>query len=102
MLNCETTEALNLSGAEWGGGWGGHSNPDYGRIINYGTDYIRTIILENRDKYPNEDWFYRSCSYTLDAIDIFGERYRHATLERAEKCDNSGDKAFLLRMAPKR
>ncbi len=99
MLNCETTDALNLSGAEWGGGWGGHSNPDYGRIINYGTDYIRTIISENRDKHPDEDWFYRSCSYTLDAIDIFGERYREAALERAEKCKNTDDKAFLLRMA---
>ena len=52
MLNCETTDALNRSGAEWGGGWGGHSNPDYGRIVNLGTDYIRTIIAENREKYP--------------------------------------------------
>ena len=28
-LFSETSEALNRSGAEWGGGWGGHSNPDY-------------------------------------------------------------------------
>ena len=99
MLNCETTDALNRSGAEWGGGWGGHSNPDYGRIINYGTDHIRTIISENCNKYPDEDWFYRSCSYTLDAIDIFGERYRKTALEQAEKCESTDDKAFYLRMA---
>ncbi|MBR5232578.1 MAG: hypothetical protein IKW03_00060 [Clostridia bacterium] len=99
MLNCETTDALNNSGAEWGGGWGGHSNPDYGRIINHGTDYIREIISANRDKHPDEDWFYRSCSYTLDAIDIFGERYRKTALERAEKCENPDDNAFYLRMA---
>ena len=99
MLNCETTDALNNSGAEWGGGWGGHSNPDYGRIINFGTDHIREIIAENRDKYPDEAWFYRSCSYLLDAFDILGERYRESALQNAKKCNNEDDKEFYLRMA---
>ena len=98
-LFSETSEALNRSGAEWGGGWGGHSNPDYGRIVNLGTDYIRTIIAENRKKYPDEDWFYRSCSYTLDAIDILGERYGELAIEMSRKCDNNNDKELLLRMA---
>lgn len=98
-LFCDSTEALDRSGAEWGGGWGGHSNPDYGRIINYGTDHIRSIIAENRDKYPDEAWFYRSCSYALDAIDIIGERYRLSALEKAENCEIADDKAFLLRVA---
>ncbi|MBR0348759.1 MAG: hypothetical protein IIX16_03875 [Clostridia bacterium] len=98
-LNCELTDSLDRSGAEWGGGWGGHSNPDYGRIINFGTEYIRSVIAENRVKYPDEDWFYRSCSYTLDAIDIIGERYREEALKKAEKCENADDKAFLIRVA---
>ncbi len=98
-LYSEPTEALDRSGAEWGGGWGGHSNPDYGRIVNFGTDHIRSIIAENRDKHPDEDWFYRSCSYVLDAIDIIGERYRFSALKKAEECENTNDKAFLLRMA---
>ncbi len=98
-LYSETTEALNRSGAEWGGGWGGHSNPDYGRIVNFGTDHIRSIINENRDKHPDEAWFYRSCSYVLEAIDILGERYRKAALEMAKKRENSDDKSFFLRMA---
>ena len=98
-LYSEPTEALDRSGAEWGGGWGGHSNPDYGRIVNFGTEHIRTIISENRDKYPNEAWFYRSCSYALDAMDILGERYRESALEKAEECDNSDDKTFFLRMS---
>ncbi len=98
-LFSESTEALNRSGAEWGGGWGGHSNPDYGRIVNFGTDYIRTIIAENSNKYPDEGWFYRSCSYVLDAIDIMGERYGKLALEKAENCENKDDKALLLRMA---
>ena len=99
LLNCGVTDNLNRSGAEWGGGWGGHSNPDYGRIINFGTDHIRSIIAENRDKYPDEAWFYRSCSCALDAIDIVGERYRLAAVEKAESCENDDDKAFLMRMA---
>ena len=98
-LFCDATEALDKSGAEWGGGWGGHSNPDYGRIINSGTDCIRSIISENFDKYPDEAWFYRSCSYTLDAIDILGERYRDKALENADKCENTDDKKFFIRMA---
>ena len=99
LLNSEITDKLNESGAEWGGGWGGHSNPDYGRIINFGTDYIRTIIAENRDKHQDEDCFYNACSYTLDAIDILGERYRETALENAEKSENENDKTFYLSMA---
>lgn len=99
LLNSEITDALNDSGAHWGGGWGGHGNPDYGRIINFGTDYIRSIIAENREKYPQEDWFYNSCSYALDAIDIMGSRYHEEALKRAKECDNADDKAFYLHMA---
>lgn len=98
-LYSESEQALDRSGAEWGGGWGGHSNPDYGRIVNYGTDHIRALIAENRGKHPDEAWFYRSCSYALDAMDIIGERYRLTALERAEACENAEDKEFLLRMA---
>ena len=99
LLNCNMTDGLDISGAQWGGGWGGHSNPDYGRIINHGTDYIRTIIAENRKKYPDEAWFYNACSHALDAMDIFGERYREEALKNVEKCSNDSDRTFYLRMA---
>ena len=98
-LFCPLTEKLDEADAEWGGGWGGHSNPDYGRIVNFGTDYIRSVIAENKDNHPSEDWFYRSCSYLLDALDIIGERYRKEALRKAAECADSADKAFLLRMA---
>ena len=98
-LFCDSTEALDRSGAQWGGGWGGHSNPDYGRIINFGTEHIRGIIAESRDKHPDEAWFYRSCSYALDAMDILGERYREAALEMAKNCGIAEDKEFLLRVS---
>ena len=98
-LYSEPTEALNLSGAEWGGGWGGHSNPDYGRIVNLGTDHIRAVIAENRGRHPGEEWFYRACAYALDAMDILGERYRACAAENACECENADDRAFFLRMA---
>ena len=98
-LFSESTEELNRCGAHWGGGWGGHSNPDYGRIINHGTDYIRSIIAENQDEHPDEAWFYRSCSCMLDAMEIIGQRYQSAALEKADNTDNAEDKAFLLRVA---
>ena len=98
-LYCEMTDALERADAEWGGGWGGHSNPDYGRIVCCGTDHIRAILAENRGKYPDVAWFYRACSYALEAIDIFGERYRKLAAARAAECENADDKAFLLRMA---
>ncbi len=98
-LCSEPTEILDRAGAQWGGGWGGHSNPDYGRIVNFGTDYIRAIIAENCDKHPEEYWFYNSCSCTLDAIDVMGERYRQKALDLAQECENADDKAFLIRVA---
>ncbi len=98
-LACESTDALDRVGAHWGGGWGGHANPDYGKIVNDGTDAIRRVITENKNKHPDEAWFYRSCSYALDALDMLGTRYREAALGRAEECENEEDRAFLLRMA---
>ena len=93
------SEALDRAGAEWGGSWGGHSNPDYGRIVRCGTEHIRAIIAENRGRHPDEAWFYRACSYAMDAIDILGERFRVLASESAEKCENADEKALLVRMA---
>lgn len=98
-LCASSADVLNRTSAHWGGGWGGHSNPDYGRIVNYGTDHIRTIIAENCDKHTEEAWFYRACSYALDALDVFGERYRAAALANAEQSENENDRAFFLRTA---
>lgn len=99
LLLSARTEALERADAQWGGGWGGHSNPDYGKIVCSGTEHIRSILAANRDQHPDEAWFYRSCSYALDAIDVFGERFRELAAETAEACENADDKALLLRMA---
>ena len=98
-LRDDASKALIEAGAEWGGGWGGHSNPDYGRIVNFGTEHIRRIIAENRVKHPDEAWFYNACACAMDALDILGERYRVLAAETAEICENEADKDFLLRTA---
>ena len=52
----------------WGGTWGGHSNPDFGRLVNLGTEGIRAIIDEYKQKNTiYTDCFYRACEYTLEA-----------------------------------
>lgn len=70
----------------WGGTWGGHSNPDFGRLVNLGTEGIRAIIDEYKQKNTfDTDWFYRGCEYTLDALDILGDRFLELARELAEK-----------------
>lgn len=98
-LCSDCVNTLNRVGAQWGGDWGGHSNPDYGRIVNHGTDYLRSIIADNRGSHPDQAYFYRSCSYALDALDILGERFCALAKEEAESCENNDDKAFLLRVS---
>lgn len=82
-----TIEARIMSdnGAGWGGTWGGHANPDFGRIVNEGTEGIRRRIEEGKAKnIYDSDWFYRGCEYTMDALDIMGERFRKLAIEKAK------------------
>lgn len=86
---------FKLAGASsiWAGSWGGHSNPDFGRIVNLGTNGIRELI--NKYKKINTDdcdWFYRSCEYALDALDILGERFCRLAKEKMNECTNGADR----------
>lgn len=69
--------------ALWGGGWGGHSNPNFGRIVALGTDGMREYIKACAEKNPSVPEFYRGCSMFLDALDIFGERFHALAEEKA-------------------
>ena len=84
LLNPPEYNALADSQAIWGGGWGGHANPDFGRIVNIGTDGVREII-ERCKKLgnPDSEWLYRACGYVMDALDILGERYCALAKEKA-------------------
>ncbi len=99
---CQTSQTLfrtteykkmNEAGALWGGGWGGHSNPDFGRVINLGTEGIREIINKYKEiNTEDSDWLYRGCEYAMDALDIYGERFRELAEKLAAECDDPANK----------
>ena len=93
-------DTLVRAGAEWGGGWGGHSNPDFGLIVNLGTDGIREKIALFRGKNTGDcDWFYRACEDAMDALDILGGRFRDLALEKAGESTDETEKARCLAAA---
>ena len=71
------------TGACWGGGWAGHSNPDYDRLLHLGTEGIRALIAEGLRKNPGAADFYEGCSLAMDALDVLGDRFRALALELA-------------------
>ena len=88
----ETHKTLMKSYAEWGGQWGGHSNPNFGRVVNLGTDGIRELIEKNKCNHPEAEPFYRGCSYALDALDILGERFRELAVKMMNECEDSDNR----------
>jgi len=66
----EKHRALAETHAEWGGSWGGHSNPDFGMIVNLGTEGVRTKIAECAKAHPESEPFYRGCSHAMDMARI--------------------------------
>ncbi len=79
----ENEKKLCLNKTLWGGGWGGHANPDYGTLIRIGTDGYREQIAKYR-KVNDADDFYDAMLMTLDALDIIAERFRKLAVEAAE------------------
>lgn len=82
----------------WGGGWGGHSNPEYGMLLSLGTGGLRERLALYKKLNPGREGFYRALSMTLDALEILGERTARLALEEAEKAEGER-KNHLLRLA---
>ncbi len=82
----------------WGGGWGGHSNPEYGMMLALGTDGLRERLALYKRLNPGKDGFYRALSMTLDALEALGKRTVSFALQEAEKADGER-KENLLRLA---
>ncbi len=80
-------DLLDSGAAEWAGGWGGHSNPDFGRIVNMGTEGIRELINEYKAKNSDDcDWFYRGLEYAMDALDLLGDRFLELAKKELAEC----------------
>ncbi|MGN1345615.1 MAG: pyruvate formate lyase family protein [Eubacteriales bacterium] len=90
---------LASTGACWGGGWAGHSNPDYDLLLHLGTTGLREKIAKFRAKNPGKEDFYEGCEIFMDAIDLLGERLHAAALEMAETAESPVARADFLKMA---
>lgn len=91
----------------WGGGWGGHANPDYDMILHLGTDGLREKIEKYRAVNPGRDEFYDACRMSLDALDILGDRFSLLAAETAETLEDERREWFIsiseaLKTVPRR
>jgi len=90
---------LASTSACWGGGWAGHSNPDYDRLLHLGTKGIRELIAKYRTVNAGKDDFYDGCDIFMDALDILGKRLRECALNMAENTDDPAAKSEFEKMA---
>ncbi len=68
----------------WAGQWEGHANPDHADVCHFGTDALRAKIEKYRALNPGKDEFYDACKMCMDALDIYGKRYRELALKMLE------------------
>lgn len=80
----------------WGRG-SGHSNPDYQLLLQKGTSGLRAKIERFRAVHIDKNDFYDALTLTLDALDIFGRRYRELA-EEMLKTANEEDAVCLKRL----
>jgi len=91
-------KALVDGKACWGGGWGGHSNPDYDMFLKLGTTGIKARIEEYRVKNPGNDAFYDGLSLSMDALEIYADRYSILAGYLANEAQGE-EKAHFLRLS---
>ena len=91
--------ALASTGACWGGGWAGHSNPDYDRLLSLGTEGIRGLIRKYRAENPEEGDFYDGCEIIMDAVDILGRRFLALAEKRAAEAADPEERAAYEKLA---
>ncbi len=92
-------QELTSTGACWGGGWAGHSNPDYDLLLHLGTTGLRNKIAECRKKNPDKADFYEGCEIFMDALDILGDRLHVLSLEMAGKTEDAIARAEYFKMS---
>ncbi|MBR3998895.1 MAG: hypothetical protein IKI93_11200, partial [Clostridia bacterium] len=90
---------LASTGACWGGGWAGHSNPDYDFLLHAGTSGIRKRLAQYRPVNPDESDFYDGCEIMMDALDILGDRFRALALSMSENETDDDKKSEYLAIA---
>lgn len=78
---------LDESRVCWGGlrrNWLGHGNPDFGLLPHLGTEGLRRKIKEYKADHPEKAVFYDSLLLTMDALDVYAQRYQQLAEEMAQ------------------
>ena len=83
----------------WGGGWGGHANPDYDRLLHLGTEGIRKLICDNLNLHPESKKFYKACNIAMDMLDHLGDRVAEKALAMSKNISNPQKKNEFLKIA---
>lgn len=79
----------------WGGVWGGHTNPDYGMLLQGGTLGLRKKVEKYRLINPGKDDFYDSQLKVLDTMDLIGQRLHDFAVERAAEAAGTEQEKLL-------
>lgn len=77
----------------WGRG-SGHSNPDYKMLLEKGSLGMRKKIERFGKVHADKKDFYDALELTVDALDIFAERYKNMAQDMLSEA--SGDDAVVL------
>ena len=85
---------LMANNTGWGGGWGGHSNPDYGMLLELGTSGLRARIRIHSDEHPESADWYESLHLALDAFDVVARRASLLCLLRSRRVGGELSKLY--------
>ncbi len=88
VLAADTLEEnLQRNGQAWyGGHWGGHCNIDFGLFVSEGTDALRAKADRCAFDHPDKKEWYEAVKKSLDAMDVFGARYRELAMTELSVC----------------
>ncbi|MBQ8474209.1 MAG: hypothetical protein IJ499_00930 [Clostridia bacterium] len=73
---------ITATNSGWGGTWGGHAVPNTIDFARLGTDGIREKIYKYREINPESEDFYEGLLLTLEALDIFSDRFCKIATEK--------------------
>jgi len=82
----------------WGGS-AGHAIPDFGGVMELGTNGLRKKIQKYRKVNPHAYDFYAGMDRMLDMLDMIGDRTRAEAEKMAETAETEEEKNHFLKLA---
>ena len=82
-----------------GGTWGGHTQPDFGRIMNLTSVGIREKIRKHRKLHPYVSDFYDALERVLEGIELLGQRTKAEADKMAETASTEAEREHFLALS---